>query len=142
MVRGDVAREVGYNHQPKAGDAHDFAFGIEYAKGAEGKFYFSNTYTAQYCLSEESQTRGEATYPENSYRSFKIVVDEFPELVEEDEYVQDWLRRKAPAAVMEAARHGHTEDGLHWFFSQYHRHCILTLGGIRRLLVLLRGAGR
>jgi len=142
MVRADIVKKVGYNHQPKAGDAHDFTFGIQFAKQTEGKFCFVDDFTAQYCISEESQTRGEYSSPDNSYRSFKIVLEDFPDLVREDEYIQKWLRQKAPAAVMEAARHGHIEDGLHWFFGKYHRRRVLTMGGIRRLLVLLRGVAK
>ncbi|MCS4188212.1 glycosyltransferase family 2 protein [Salinibacter ruber] len=138
IIKSDLIKEVGYYHQPKAGDAPDSTFAIEMAKATNGCFYFTDEFTAKYCLSEESVTRGKSANPDNAYRSLKIVLDEFPDLAEKNPDVQEWLRRRAPAAVLEAAEHGHLDDAFRWFFSRYHRQKIPTLGGIRRLLVILK----
>jgi glycosyltransferase involved in cell wall biosynthesis len=134
MVRAAAAKEVGYD-RPGVGDACDFAFGVYLARQTGGDFYYTNTYTSQYRLSEESIARGGGG--DAAYQAMKLVLDELPEEVTSDPTVQDWIRRKAPVAIMVAAQQGHSWDGLRWFFSQYHRSRTMTLGGIRRLFHLI-----
>jgi glycosyltransferase involved in cell wall biosynthesis len=135
MVRAELAKEVGYD-RPEAGDACDFAFGVALARGTERDFYYTNTVTTQYRHSEESIVRGDSV-ADTAYRAFKIVLEELPREVREDPWIQDWLRRRAPVAVMMAAQNGYVRDGFRWFFGPYHRHRVLSLGGVRRLSALL-----
>lgn len=135
MVRAHAAKEVGYD-RPGAGDACDFAFGVQLARQTKGSFYYTDTFVSQYRHSEESVVRGEES-ADTAYRAFKIVTECLPDRVQADPYVQKWLRERSPVAVMMAAQNGFSRDGLRWFFGPYHRHRILSLGGGRRLLALL-----
>ncbi len=132
MVRRDIAAEVGYD-LPGAGETGDYAFGVELARAAEGDFYFVDEYTAQYRFTEESLS-GES---DSAYRAHKIATEEVPRDVRMHPYVQEWLQRQSPAAVMKAARKGFIRDGFSWYFGPHHRHRILTLGGARRFLALI-----
>ena len=132
MVKSSVAKEVGYD-LPDAGETGDYAFGVELARTTEGNFYFTDEYTAQYRLSEESLSGGS----DSSYRAFKIATEKVPDEVRTHPLVQEWLRNRSPVAVMRAAQHGFVRDGFSWYFGPHHRHRIPTLGGIRRLLVLI-----
>jgi glycosyltransferase involved in cell wall biosynthesis len=136
MVRVDAAKKVGYK-QPGVGDACDFAFGVELARQTGRDFYYMDSFTSQYRRSEESIARGEEG-GDAAYRALKLVLNNLPKEVTKDPAVQDWIRRKAPVAIMVAAEHGHAWDGLHWFFSRHHLHRVATLGGLRRLSYLLR----
>lgn len=135
MVRAETAKQVGYEY-PNAGNAVDFAFGIKLARSTDGDFYLTNSFTSQYRRSEDSVARGGEKPTDSSYRAFKIVLTDLRDEVLEDPHVRQWLRMSSPPAIMQAAQHGHTKDGLRWFFSTYHRDQILTLGGLRRLLYL------
>ena len=134
MVQADVAKTVGYDH-PGTGDACDFAFGVELALATEGTFYYTDTFTSEYRLSEDS-IRG---LEENdaAYWAVKTVLERIPDSVRRDPQVHGWVRERSPVAIMQAARNGHIEDGLRWYFSRHHRHRIATPGGIRRLGHLL-----
>lgn len=134
MVRTNAAQEVGYG-QLGAGDACDFAFGIELARQTKKDFYYTDSYTSQYRQSEQSIARGGGG--DAAYRSLKLVLDQLRDEVTNDPAVQHWIRRKVPVAIMIAAQQKHSWDGLRWFFSEYHRHRIMTLGGGRRLLHLV-----
>jgi glycosyltransferase involved in cell wall biosynthesis len=136
MVRARAAREVGYD-RPEAGDACDFAFGVELARQSSGDFYYVDAFVSQYRHSEESVVRGEES-ADTAYRAFKVVTERLPDRVRSDPYVQKWLRERSPVAIMMAAQNGFTTDGLRWFFGPYHRRRIFSLGGGRRLLALLR----
>jgi len=134
MVRAGAAKKVGYD-LPEVGDACDFAFGIELARQTKEDFYYTDSYTSQYRQSEQSIARGGGG--DAAYRSLKIVLDQLPDEVTSDPVVQHWIRRKVPVAIMIAAQQRHSWDGLRWFFSRYHRHRIMTLGGVRRLFHLI-----
>ncbi|WP_251980701.1 glycosyltransferase family 2 protein [Salinibacter ruber] len=136
MVRADAAKAVGYDH-PGVGDACDFAFGVELARTTQGDFYYTDMYVSQYRHSEESIVRGEEV-ADTAYHAFKIVTEQFSNQVQSDPYVKKWLRERSPVAIMMAAQNGFPLDGLRWFVSRYHRHRILSLGGVRRLLALLK----
>jgi len=132
MVDAVAAKEVGYDTEME--DACDFVFGISLAK-RNGDFFFRNRYTAKYRRSKNSIGRGD-DHGNAAYFAFKRVLDE-PVSVRRDREVGDWLERKAPVAVMVAAQKGYVQDGLKWYFGPYHRHRILSFGGVRRLLALL-----
>jgi len=135
MVDAEAARRVGYN-RPHVGDACDFAFGVELARASDRDFYFVDTYTAQYRESEESVARGEGA-SDAAYNAFKIVIEDLPKEVRSDPYVEDWLERRAPVAIMMAAQNNDPMRGLKWFLSPYHQMRIASLGGVRRLLALI-----
>lgn len=134
MVRTDAARRVGYSH-PDAGDACDFMFGVELARQTGGAFYYVDEYTSQYRVSEESIARG-AGNSDAAYWAMKTVLEDLPEEIREEPDVRQWIRERCPHAIMRAAQHGHTVDGMKWYFGPYHRSRILSLGGIRRLVLL------
>lgn len=135
MVRAEVAKDVGYEH-PDAGDACDFAFGVELARRTEGDFYYTDTFVSQYRKSDESVVRG-GRGADTAYRAFKMVTETLSHRVEDDPYVQRWLRERSPIAIMAAADNGFVRDGFRWFFGPYHRHRITSLGGLRRLARLI-----
>ncbi len=132
MIKRETAVDVGYD-LPNAGETGDYAFGVELARTADGDFYFLNEFTAQYRLTEQSLSGGS----DSAYRAVKIATEEVPEEVRTHPYVQAWLQRQCPSAVLKAARKGFVRDGISWYFGPHHRHRILTLGGIRRLLALI-----
>lgn len=135
MVRAEAAKKVGYNHG--AGDGCDFAFGVELSKATDGSFYFTDTFTAQYRRSKQSIARGGEGNTDAAYQTVKIVLEDLPNDVLEDPYIEKWLQSRLPASITQAAQHGHAADGLRWFFSSYYRHRIATPGGARRLLHLI-----
>jgi hypothetical protein len=135
MVRADAAKQVGYDH-PDTGDACDFAFGVELARQSNGAFYYTDTFTSQYRLSEQSVIRGTGV-SDGAYWAVKTVLGRIPDAVRRDPEVRRWTRERIPVAIMRAAQNGHAQDGLTWYFSRYHRHRIPTLGGLRRLGLLL-----
>lgn len=135
MVRAEAAKKVGYD-LPGAGDACDFAFGVELAQKTNGDFYYTDTYVSQYRKSKESVVRGEG-YADTAYRSFKLVTEELGSNVKDDPYVKRWLRERSAVAIMMAAQNGYPRDGFRWFFGPHHRHRIASPGGIRRLVHLI-----
>lgn len=135
MVRAEAAKQVGYDH-PDTGDACDFAFGVELARQSNGAFYYTDTFTSQYRLSEQSVIRGTGV-SDGAYWAVKTVLGRIPDAVRRDPEVRRWTRERIPVAIMRAAQNGHARDGLTWYFSRYHRHRIPTLGGLRRLGLLL-----
>lgn len=132
MVRAEAAKKVGYDHG--AGNGCDFAFGVALSEATDGPFYFTDTFTAQYRLSEQSVGRGNS---DSGYQAVRIVMKDLPNDILKDPHIKKWLKLRLPAAIIQAAEHGYPKDGLRWFFSSYHRHQIATLGGARRLLRLI-----
>jgi glycosyltransferase involved in cell wall biosynthesis len=134
IVRADAAKQVGYDH-PNAGNACDFAFGVELARQSKGTFYYTDVFTSQYRLSEDSIARGQDKN-DAAYWAVKTVLERIPDTVRTDPEVRRWIRERIPVAIMRAAQNGHARDGLAWYFSRYHRRRIPTLGGLRRLALL------
>jgi hypothetical protein len=135
MIRADSAQEIGYYHSG-ASDACDMAFGIALARNTDGDFFYTDTYTSQYRQSKQSVARGDDA-GDAAYHSFRIVLEEVAKDIQEEPRVEDWLRRKAPVAIMNAAEQGFAQEGLQWFFGKHHRHRIPTLGGVRRFVHLV-----
>jgi glycosyltransferase involved in cell wall biosynthesis len=135
MVRAKAAKQVGYARS-NVGDACDFAFGVELARQMGKTFYYVDEFTSQYRQSEQSIVRGEEV-DDTAFRALRYVLRNVSREVREDPHVQRWLRERAPVAVMQAAQNGYPKQGLKWYFSPYHQHRILTMGGIHRLLRLI-----
>ena len=137
VVRTAPARAVGYGQlHDLFGDACDFGFGLLLAFGGEGRFYFKNSYTACYRLSNQSLWRNNPR-SNFAYFAFRFVASD-PRIDRQKAYAQKWLKERAPAAVAEAAKLGHHAEAWQWYWGRWHRGRILTPGGLKRLWQLLR----
>jgi glycosyltransferase involved in cell wall biosynthesis len=130
MIRSEIVKSVQYND--KANDACDFDFGLRLGI-ANYKMYFTNVYTANYRISNESVSN------KNDFNggitSFELV----EALKVPDSSLnlkKKWLINKSPIAIVEAARLKDYRKASKLYFSKWHRGKILTLGGIKRLFIV------
>lgn len=137
IIRSNVAIKVGYVQAEEImGDACDQGFSILCAQTfPKMKAYFVDQYTAVYRESSSSIARNN---PKNNaaYRAFKYV-SALPESTISCPRISRWLMSKSAVAVAQAAILGDKSRARQWYFSKWHRGRILTLGGIRRAMMLL-----
>jgi len=135
MVKTSVAREV--RHKTEYGAASEVDFGIR--MGEQGKFYFVDEYTAKYRLTAQSIGRGAGAKKDDcAYHTMRILLrllETYPRYQRE---IVAKLRHDAPMGIPMAINKGKLKEAIDWYFSSYHRHRILTPGGIRRGLWLTR----
>jgi len=134
MIKTEEAKKVGYIEAGKAKDACDFYFGVLFAKQSLGQFYFVDKYTAKYRISDTSVSK--TKYNNASYNTHKILLQEKEKLNQSD--IKELLYKSSPKAIYQAAKLNHRKDALKWYFSKYHRNIILTIGGIKRFLLIIR----
>jgi glycosyltransferase involved in cell wall biosynthesis len=135
MVKTSVAREV--RHKPEYRAGADFDFGIR--MGERGLFYFVDECTAKYRNSAESVGRGAGQKSDDSaYHAMRILLHLLETSPHYKAEIVTTLRNLSPMSIRMAANTGRLEEAIPWYFGPYHRHRILTLGGIRRGLSLTR----
>jgi len=138
MVKASIIKEIGYLKAGEADDACDFYFGVLLAQKLQkmnGYFYFVNEYTAKYRISTESISRRKDNNA--NYNSFKIVLN-LDDKIKENFLVNKWLTDVSASAISQAVKLNHRLEGFAWYFGKYYRKKIFSLGGIKRLLLLLR----
>lgn len=130
FVRRSALEKINYHDGGKASTACDWYFGFRL--GQMGRpFFLVDEETADYRLTAESIGRG------GSDASFNVVriLDEFIAGQPIGDDVQRFLRGKINGAITRAAEIDRGQ-GWRWFFSRWHRANILSLGGLKRLLLL------
>lgn len=130
LISTELAQQVKYRN---IGDACDFDFGLRVGKTGRN-IRFINTYTAKYRLSAE----GVSTSPscDNGLVSF-LMVQQTPVPLQTQPLKEQWLKDKAAVAVGQAIATKQFALATQIYFSKYHFHKILTLGGARRLLQIV-----
>jgi glycosyltransferase involved in cell wall biosynthesis len=128
LIRSNKAREIGYKED--AGDACDFDFALRL--GMQNlKLYFLDEYTAKYRLSNDAINK--KSNNNAGVLSFKYV-EALKVPAESESYRNRWLQEKAPVAIADATNIRSYRDATHIYFSKWHRHKIITPGGIKRFL--------
>lgn len=140
LVRSECAKKIGYSKAgEKYGDACDFGFALELALAYENsKAFFLDEYTAFYRLSNVSILRNKSL--NNVAYSCFINLYQLAKLrYQSDQDINQQLEYKSPAAIGNAIQLGKIKDAKEWFFSRYHRKKIASLGGVKRLFLLVIG---
>jgi glycosyltransferase involved in cell wall biosynthesis len=133
LIRRKEALLVGYSDDGKAGDAVDFYFGYRVGK-LKRPFFYINEFTAKYRLTSNSVSKGNDN--DAAYQVIKIL---FEDLVAQDftTEVKRSIQNRLPIAISQAIRKKDRRNAFIWLFSKYYRSKILTLRGIKRLLMLI-----
>lgn len=136
MIKSEIAKKLKYN--TNAGDGCDFDFGLRVGTN-NCKMYFLNQYTAMYRLSKEAVNKKKNNNA--SIYSFEVVESlEVPP--SSLRYKYRWLMNRAPVAIADAANLRFNKKAFKIYFSRWHRGKILTLGGIKRLFLILHSCIR
>ncbi|WP_222829225.1 glycosyltransferase family 2 protein [Terriglobus saanensis] len=134
MVKSDVARAVRWRAVSEVGDGGDFDFGLRMGLQNDG-FFFLDTYTAKYreTASGSISASDSSDTALSSYRVLRQM-----NLPEGAEKLRDLkMKNLAPRAMMQAIKLGRKKEAAQIYFSKHHGRRAFTLGGIRRLLLLL-----
>lgn len=136
MVRTEAAREILWRTPEEVGNGGDFDFGLRMGLRYE-KFYFVDAYTSQYRLTKGGSISS-STSDDAALRSYwNVARMELPPEAEASR--ADKLARTAPHAMMQALRHGKKKEAWEIYRSPSHPWRVrLSLGGLRRLLLLLK----
>ncbi|MFD1874024.1 glycosyltransferase family 2 protein [Hymenobacter bucti] len=130
MIKSAIVKKVQYNEG--TGDACDFDFGLQIGKG-NYKMFFVNSYTACYRISDSSV----GTKADNNASIYAFdAVDSLNVPAESSKYKHEWLVSKAPAAIANAAKLQDYKRALEIYFSDWHKHNILSLSGIKLFLII------
>ena len=134
MVKASVARKVLYRPETRA--ATDFDFGIR--MGERGLFYFVDKYTMKYRFSADSVGRGDGKKSDDSaYQGMLILMKLLETCPDHEAQIVTALRNLSPMGVRMAANTGRLEEAFTLYFGPFHRHRILSPGGIRTGFVLI-----
>jgi glycosyltransferase involved in cell wall biosynthesis len=134
MVDARRCKELGYDDKGRAGGACDFYFGLRLGL-LRKPFFFLDDYTAYYCLTARSI--GRSREGDTALRAVRILLEDIGDAtLFADRELRRAMEMRMRPAIMQAAILGQRRMGLKWFFSHYHRKYIVSLGGIRRLLML------
>ncbi|MDT0642502.1 glycosyltransferase family 2 protein [Zunongwangia sp. F363] len=135
MVDRTVIEKINYRSKNEIGHAGDFDFGFRL--GVHGfKLHFINEYTAKYRITESSVARNGT---DSGYQAFKIIQQAgITTNSRKTDPVNVILKRKAPVAILQAIKKGKRKEALSIYFSKWHRSQILSLGGMRRLLNIIK----
>lgn len=128
MIKSQIVKRVQYNDA--TGDACDFDFGLQLGIG-NYKMFFVNSYTNCYRISASSvgtkADNNASIYAFNAVSSLDVPM-------ESSKYQREWLVAKAPAAIVNAVRLKDYKRAKEIYFSNWHKHNILSLSGIKLLL--------
>jgi glycosyltransferase involved in cell wall biosynthesis len=137
LIRAEIAKTVGYAKAGQLfGDACDQGFSILCAMAfPELKVSFLDQHTAIYRQSLQSVGRSNHCN-DAGYRAF-MFVSQLSASITAKPHVRKWLEEKAPIAIAQAVNLGFRWTAVQIYFSRWHRRRILTLGGMKRGLLLL-----
>jgi len=107
--------------------------------GERGLFYFVDEYTAKYRKTLESMSRGAGEKNDDSvYHAMQLLLGLLETHPQYEAEIVEILKNLSPMSIRMAAKKGKVQEATRWYFGPYHRRRILTLGGIRTGLLLLR----
>ena len=135
LINSEIAQKVGYRRKEDIGNAGDFDFGFRL--GLYGyKLHFLNEFTAKYRMTTSSVARNGT---DSGYQAFKIITEHLSnKKILSSKTIIEIMKRKAPIAIMQAIKKGRKKEALRIYFGIYHRNRILSLGGFKRFLHLLK----
>ncbi len=132
MLDMEIVKRHGYGSKDEVGNAGDFDFGFRL--GTAGyKFHFLNKVTAKYRVTESSVARNGT---DSAYQSYKLIDAIDYKKSGEVDYRKIILSKKSPIAMLQAVNTGKLSDAFNIYKSKWHRGQILTLGGIKRLMII------
>ncbi len=141
LVRGDIARNMGYYTGKITRRNPDFLFGLQLGLKFEGRalFWFVDEFTAVYRKSSVSMSRSQIP-ADGVFEGFKLIEQNLLNSALKHGDVQSWLREQIPVIIVSAAQTGDWKQSLRLYFSPWHRGRILSLGGLNRLRIIVQAA--
>lgn len=134
MVDMEVVKKIKYGTKEQVGNAGDFDFGFRL--GIAGyKFHYLDKFTAKYRITHNSVARSGT---DSGYQAYKRILGVDYLQSGEFNYKRHALREKAPVAIYQALQKNHISEAVNIYFSPYHRHQILSLGGAKRLMLIIK----
>jgi glycosyltransferase domain-containing protein len=134
LVKSDIAKNIGYI-DPEAGNAVDFSFSFRMGELNQTVF-FVNQYVSFYRETDVSITKSKIN--DSGYTSYRKVWNYKPDDHELFALRERFLKQMCPIGIASGAKNGHFSDALTWYISCFHRNKIFTLGGIRRLIWIIK----
>jgi glycosyltransferase involved in cell wall biosynthesis len=136
LIKADLIKRYNYSTDVDyVGDACDFFFSFNL--GLKNlKFYFVNEYTAAYRIGNEKVSN--TTKNDAALKSYLIVLGSTIPVAENKESYHKQLKRFAPIALAQAISRKEKDLALKIFFSNNHFVHLLSLGGLRRSLLLFK----
>ena len=133
MVKTAIAREVGHTREFRS--ASEFDFGIR--MGERGEFYYVDEYTAKYRESNESIGRSAGGKNDDSaYHGMRILSRALKTNPQYETELVKVMKDLSPMSIRMGANTGHLDEAIGWYFGPYHRHRILSPGGLKTGLLL------
>jgi glycosyltransferase involved in cell wall biosynthesis len=133
LVKREAALSIGYSDMGRAGKAVDFYFGFRLGQ-LHKPFYFVNEYTAMCRITKISESRTSGA--DNGYRTVRILFEDLTPNQLSIPEIDKSIKFRMPFSIPFAAKID-KRIAIKWYFSRYHRKKILTLGGIRRFLLIV-----
>lgn len=132
MLRSAIAKKVRYD--AKSLDACDYDFGLRLGINGTRIHYF-NGYTAAYRIAVESVSNSaDNNAALSSFKLLEAVAVPDTSL----KFKNLRLADMAPVAIVQAATLGDAKKAMNIYWSKWHRDKIFTLGGMRRLYLILK----
>ena len=140
LMRGDIARRMGYYTALDCKQCSDHLFGVQFglkAKELGDHFQLVDHYTVGYRISHVGLSRSGQNL-DGAYASLELMRPFLGSDSLSHSDVDRFLESHLPVVVMAAARMGHCREAFDWYFHPRHRSRILTLGGLHRLWAILK----
>ena len=131
LIRREVAQAIDYFDNNKASTACDYYFGWRVGQ-LQRPLWFCDEFVADYRITTESIARSGS---DAAYFAFKIAT-EYLITSETTPAIDSLLKQKVKVAIAVAAQISPIE-ALSWYFSPWHRRSIFSLGGAKRLALIL-----
>ena len=134
LIDTSVAKKIRYKTKKEIGHGGDFDFGFRLGLSGH-KLLYINQFVSKYRMTSSSVARNGT---DSGYQAFKIILN--TSIPYEEKYkliIDETLKRKAPVAIIQAVNFGKRKEAIKIYFSQWHRNKILTLGGFKRLFLIL-----
>jgi glycosyltransferase involved in cell wall biosynthesis len=136
LIKTDLIQIYNYSTDiDYVGDACDFFFAFNLGM-KNLKFHFVNKYTAAYRVGNEKV--GSGSQCDAALKSYFIIRDSVVPVGETKKSYNQQLIAKAPVALAQAISRKEKSNGLKIYFSRNHMIHLLSLGGIKRTLMLFK----
>ena len=133
LIKTVIAKKVKYNLSHEVGDAVDFNFCLNLALH-NANFVFIEQYISAYRVSRKDSI---SAHSNAGYYSYKLVNSLTPSSKKLEDEINHFLEVKAPIAISQAVNLGLIKDAKDIWMSKYHKKSRFSLGGLRRLLLIL-----
>lgn len=134
LMKSSLAQDVHYGEKQYAGNGVDFHFCLKLCI-KKARFYLVDQYVSCYRVSPDAISK----YSDSGYYAYELVSG----LELEDDNLrslqEEFLKNKAPMAILQALNKGLKGKAWQIYFSKHHKNRIISLGGIRRALKIITG---